>query len=329
MNKSMENTNQPDEGAQSSREDVLIALSSAAAADAALAGSDDHGQGSGGGSNLCDMCGKLESKYKCPGCDTRTCGLACVKSHKEKLSCDGKRKRTAFVGMKEFSDRHLRSDMRFLEDLGRESGAAARKRRAVEGDSGSGVTTGPPRAGKRRQRGRRDESEGDEAESAPAMPRNLKALVDAAAKRDIDLLVMPQGMSRRKENSSHVNHRKKEIIWRVVWHARGDSFTDKGLGESVSILEGLRRKLPQCTPTKVLLRVWAGSPVEVDTAKTLKEALSGCKILEFPEFEIIEQEFSQSSQTQTATSTEAAPEATSVEADHETDKDAKDAVQTL
>ncbi|XP_065907857.1 box C/D snoRNA protein 1-like [Dysidea avara] len=63
-------------------------------------------------------CHSSEAKYRCPGCDVRTCSVGCVKAHKVERECDGKRCKTAFVSQTEFSDNHLLSDYRFLEEVG-------------------------------------------------------------------------------------------------------------------------------------------------------------------------------------------------------------------
>ena len=77
--------------------------------------------------NTCEMCGSNEAKYRCPGCNKRTCryefdnikrrsrvhanihSLGCVKAHKAKDKCDGRRCKTAYVSQSEFSDNHLLS----------------------------------------------------------------------------------------------------------------------------------------------------------------------------------------------------------------------------
>lgn len=58
-------------------------------------------------SKLCQECKKSEWKYKCPRCDLRSCGLDCVKAHKARTGCSGKRDRTAFVPLAEFCDNVL------------------------------------------------------------------------------------------------------------------------------------------------------------------------------------------------------------------------------
>lgn len=57
----------------------------------------------------CEVCNAQPSKYRCPGCQARTCSLPCVRQHKEDTGCSGKRDRLAFVPLKEFTDRHLLS----------------------------------------------------------------------------------------------------------------------------------------------------------------------------------------------------------------------------
>lgn len=65
-------------------------------------------------SKLCEECKQTEWKYKCPGCELRSCGLACVKAHKTRTGCSGKRDRTAFVPLAEFCDNVLVSGKQTL-----------------------------------------------------------------------------------------------------------------------------------------------------------------------------------------------------------------------
>ncbi|RWW24342.1 hypothetical protein GW17_00011373 [Ensete ventricosum] len=58
-------------------------------------------------SSLCEECGSNPWKYRCPGCSILTCSLPCVKSHKERTSCTGKRNRTEFVRLSHFDDKLL------------------------------------------------------------------------------------------------------------------------------------------------------------------------------------------------------------------------------
>eukprot|EP00978_Attheya_sp_CCMP212_P002723 scaffold5585_cov57-Attheya_sp.AAC.5 len=65
----------------------------------------------------CQMCRSKVALYKCPRCFVKTCSLECVKSHKLDRQCDGKRDRTAFCRVSQFTDQTLKSDYHFLEDV--------------------------------------------------------------------------------------------------------------------------------------------------------------------------------------------------------------------
>ncbi|GAU44517.1 hypothetical protein TSUD_82230 [Trifolium subterraneum] len=44
----------------------------------------------------CEECKSNPSKYKCPGCSIQSCSLPCVKAHKLRTGCTGKRNQTQF-----------------------------------------------------------------------------------------------------------------------------------------------------------------------------------------------------------------------------------------
>lgn len=58
----------------------------------------------------CDECKTNDFKYKCPGCSIRSCSLPCVKAHKQRTGCTGKRQQqTEFVPLSKFDDNLLLS----------------------------------------------------------------------------------------------------------------------------------------------------------------------------------------------------------------------------
>jgi hypothetical protein len=63
----------------------------------------------GDSSSLCSMCQNRAARYRCPGCHTRTCSVECVRAHKAKSSCTGKRDRTKFEPVSAFDDNKLYS----------------------------------------------------------------------------------------------------------------------------------------------------------------------------------------------------------------------------
>lgn len=64
--------------------------------------------GARGAGGPCQGCGG-EGRYRCPRCDVRSCGVACVRKHKEATGCTGVRDRTAFMPLRAMTDTHLHS----------------------------------------------------------------------------------------------------------------------------------------------------------------------------------------------------------------------------
>lgn len=62
-----------------------------------------------------------EPKYKCPGCSARTCSLPCVKRHKQRADCSGKRDPTKFVKRSELATpAGIDHDYNFLSGIERD-----------------------------------------------------------------------------------------------------------------------------------------------------------------------------------------------------------------
>ncbi|CAB3993776.1 Hypothetical predicted protein [Paramuricea clavata] len=74
----------------------------------------------------CSFCGSLEPKYRCPRCDVVSCSLACVKKHKVLNSCSGQRDKTKYVAKREYNEKYLLNDYRFLEEASRVADNARR-----------------------------------------------------------------------------------------------------------------------------------------------------------------------------------------------------------
>nr|DAD36569.1 TPA_asm: hypothetical protein HUJ06_007210 [Nelumbo nucifera] len=126
----------------------------------------------------CQECGRNPSKYRCPGCHLRSCSLPCVKAHKKRTSCTGKRDRTQFVPLSKFDDNLLISDYNLLEEAKRVAEASQRRR--------NGWSVGYP---------------------SFRLPHRLYLLRNAASKRRTRLLFLPSGMTRREKNQSRYDQR--------------------------------------------------------------------------------------------------------------------------
>ncbi|CAN1814546.1 Box C/D snoRNA protein 1 [Linum perenne] len=131
---------------------------------------------------LCVECQEKQSKYKCPGCSLRTCSLPCVKSHKLRTGCSGKREVAPFIPISQFDDNTLLSDYNFLEEVKRVADAGQRMRSQLR------------------------------AYPQYRLPHHLKCLKSVASSRKTNLMLLPSGMSRRDKNQTRYDQRLVTIL---------------------------------------------------------------------------------------------------------------------
>ncbi|KAL8140690.1 hypothetical protein V2J09_006711 [Rumex salicifolius] len=221
---------------------------------------------------VCQECKVNPSKYKCPGCSFRSCSLACVKSHKKRTSCTGKRDQTHFVPLSQFDDSLLLSDFNLLEDVKRVAESARRTRFKLG------------------------------AYPKFSLPGHLKGLQNAAARRRTELWFLPGGMLRRKRNESRYNRRNKSILWTIEWrfHSTDAVLLEHGIKENI-ILRSVIQKHLQPSPWNHKLRKFCDEHLEnlkffiskcpkgprsafreLDINAPLSHLLSNLMILEYP-----------------------------------------------
>ncbi|XP_068659350.1 uncharacterized protein [Aristolochia californica] len=166
-------------------------------------------------SMFCQECNQNQWKYKCPGCSIRTCSLPCVKSHKQRTNCIGKRNRTEFVPLSEFDDNLLTSDYNFLEETKRVAESAERMLNGFGGNYRF------------------------------KMPFKLRLLRNAAGRRKTRLFLLPGGMSRREKNQSLYDQKKKSILWTVEWHFNSVNIVlvDHGVDENTNLCSVIEKHL--------------------------------------------------------------------------------------
>ncbi|KAL6587495.1 hypothetical protein OROMI_000473 [Orobanche minor] len=219
--------------------------------------------------NLCQECNTNASKYKCPGCSLRTCSLACVNSHKQRTTCTGKRLLTNFVPISEFDDNQLVSDYTMLEK--RIADSARRRRVTVCGYS-------------------------------QWLPKPLKNLRVAAAKRRTQLFFFAKGMSKREKNNTYYNFRKNSISWTVEWrfHSTDVVLLDHGIHEDSTLFSAIEKHLKPgpwnhrlrqfcdqgLDSLKLFIRKYPKGPkspfVQLDINSPIRQQLSNTVILEYP-----------------------------------------------
>ncbi|PON59528.1 Zinc finger, HIT-type [Parasponia andersonii] len=158
-------------------------------------------------SKFCEECKLKASKYKCPGCSFCSCSLPCVKAHKQRTGCTGKRNRTQFVPLSNFDDNQLLSDYNLLEEAKRVSESAQRMRNKLC------------------------------RYNYYRLPYHLKSVRSAAASRRTKILFLPSGMSKREKNQTRYEQRKKCIYWTIEWrfHSTDVVLLDHGVNENMNI----------------------------------------------------------------------------------------------
>eukprot|EP00750_Incisomonas_marina_P010234 INCI16255.11.p2 GENE.INCI16255.11~~INCI16255.11.p2 ORF type:complete len:195 (+),score=35.97 INCI16255.11:344-928(+) len=146
----------------------------------------------------CAVCLQKEAKYRCPGCQMRTCSLACSKQHKVDTGCNGKRKIDEFVDIREFNVNHLMSDYTYLEDVKRQLKVAHRV--ASQGKVHLQESAGG-NAKRSRQQNKSAALQPVPASATGASSKRLRVLLQQARSRKIDLLFMSKGMARHEVGS--------------------------------------------------------------------------------------------------------------------------------
>ncbi|XP_031274774.1 box C/D snoRNA protein 1 [Pistacia vera] len=222
--------------------------------------------------SICEECKDKPSKYKCPGCSIRTCSLVCVKAHKQRTACSGKRNVTQFVPLSQFNDNILHSDYNLLEEMKRIAESAQRLRGKLCGYSYF------------------------------KLPFYLRSLRSAAASRRTKLLFLPSGMTKREKNQTRYDQRKKSISWTVEWRFQSTDvvLVNHGVHEDTNLCSLIENHLKpgpwnhqlrqfseeQLDCLKFFVRKFpkgAKSPFrELDIKAPLRQQLSNIVILEYP-----------------------------------------------
>ena len=158
--------------------------------------------------SLCMMCGKNPKNYKCPRCSIFTCSLTCCRQHKIDKNCSGQRDRVEYIAAKDFKASNLRSDYHFLEDV-----LQAKKRVKY--------LLGPePKPNKRQRKVKQNNNSTstliDHSKSIlPSNTQSTKKLLKACQHRNITLITLSDGMTKRKLNTSYFQQKADILYWRL------------------------------------------------------------------------------------------------------------------
>lgn len=171
--------------------------------------------------SLCAICHTSVPQYKCPRCNIRTCSLACVKKHKSWSQCSGERDQTAYVAKSRLATAAgVDHDYNFLHSI---EMASERAERILVEDKGiiqkdelrpltvEEVRWKVGRDGRKRK-----------VMVTKLMRREKERLVDkllASRLRKVgtEVVSLPQGMTRQKENHTTANRKSGRINWQAEW----------------------------------------------------------------------------------------------------------------
>ncbi|XP_037355065.1 box C/D snoRNA protein 1 [Talpa occidentalis] len=230
----------------------------------------------------CETCGTEEAKYRCPRCMRYSCSLPCVKKHKADFTCNGVRDKTAYVSIQQFTEMNLLSDYRFLEDVARTADHISR----------------------------------DTFLKRPISNKHMYFMKNRARRQGINLKLLPNGFTKRKENSTFFDKKKQQFCWHVKLQFPQSQavYIEKRVPDDKTINEILR---PYIDPEKsdpvirqrlkAYVRSQTGVQIfmkvehtqqnlvryyELDPCKSLLDNLRNKVIIEYPTLHVVLKEFS-------------------------------------
>ncbi|TQV91191.1 HIT zinc finger protein [Cordyceps javanica] len=177
--------------------------------------------------SLCAICHITAPKYKCPRCGLRSCSLACIKKHKAWSECSGARDPTTYLPPSRLrTPAGVDHDYNFLHGIERSLERAERvlvdERRLVQPEELRPMTVQEVRWKTGRDGRKRKvlvtrllrEAKGRHFE---------RFLAQKLRKLNVEVVCVPMGMSRQKENNTTLNRRTSRINWQVEWFVVEDA----------------------------------------------------------------------------------------------------------
>uniref|UniRef100_A0ABI0NX03 Zinc finger HIT-type containing 6 n=1 Tax=Bos taurus TaxID=9913 RepID=A0ABI0NX03_BOVIN len=207
----------------------------------------------------CETCGTEEAKYRCPRCLRYSCSLPCVKKHKAELTCNGVRDKTAYVSIQQFTEMNLLSDYRFLEDVARTADHISR----------------------------------DAFLKRPISNKHMYFMKNRARKQGINLKLLPNGFTKRKENSTFFDKKVpddktiNEILRPYIDPEKSDPVIRQRLKAYICCQTGVQILMKVENMQQNLVRYY-----ELDPDRSLLDNLRGKVILEYPTLHVVLKEYS-------------------------------------
>uniref|UniRef100_H0UVT6 Box C/D snoRNA protein 1 n=1 Tax=Cavia porcellus TaxID=10141 RepID=H0UVT6_CAVPO len=207
----------------------------------------------------CETCGTEEAKYRCPRCMRYSCSLPCVKKHKAELTCNGVRDKTAYVSLQQFTEMNLLSDYRFLEDVARTADHISR----------------------------------DALLKKPISNKHMYFMKNRARRQGINLKLLPNGFTKRKENSTFFDKRVpddktiNEILKPYIDPEKSDPVIRQRLKTYIRSQTSIQILMKVENMQQNLVRYY-----ELDPHKSLLDNLRNKVIIEYPTLHVVLKESS-------------------------------------
>lgn len=171
--------------------------------------------------SLCAICHITAPKYTCPRCGLRSCSLACIKKHKAWSECSGTRDPTAYLPPSRLqTPAGIDHDYNFLHGIERSLERTERvlvdERRLVQAEELRPMTMQEVRW-KTGRDGRKRKVLVTKLLREVKVRHFERFLAQKLRKLNIEVVCVPTGMTRQKENNTTLNRRTSRINWQVEW----------------------------------------------------------------------------------------------------------------
>ncbi|KAH8583645.1 box C D snoRNA 1 [Cryptosporidium sp. chipmunk genotype I] len=264
-------------------------------------------------SRKCENCNN-DYKYKCPACNTKSCSLECINSHKSKTGCDGngiKKHIEKNIVISQYNSDDMWRDFNFLEDVRRRILNASRdqgkginaENRTIQESFGS-FSSLRRRIGEQR---RRDNIVGEQRlvtviKETSKLPKHspIPLLKKACSIRKIKIHFCPiNEMQIRKNNTTYYNKKDDLLLWKMEFSIYEDNnLIEKKYLDNVSeneiVIEVILKLMSNIEINHIkqilLMENFKDEKndalQEIDLNKSFKDNLIGKNIIEFPRFKV-------------------------------------------
>ncbi|KAM3431787.1 hypothetical protein NHJ13734_007145 [Beauveria thailandica] len=188
--------------------------------------------------SLCAICHIAVPRYKCPRCGLRSCSLACTKKHKAWSECSGTRDPTTYLPPSRLrTPAGVDHDYNFLHGIERSLERAERvlvdERRLVQAEELRPVTVQEVRW-KTGRDGRKRRVLVTRLLREAKTRQFERSLAHRLRKLNVEVICVPTGMTRQKENYTTLNKRTSRINWQVEWFVVDDGRVEATQGEAAN-----------------------------------------------------------------------------------------------